>query len=48
MKEMQARTATAVAQSEALRGDALAALGYSFVFAAVIAAVLAMHGLSAP
>jgi hypothetical protein len=48
MKEIRARRATAAVQSEALWGDALAALGYSFLFGAVIAAVLALHGLAAP
>ena len=48
MKNLQARGATALTRSEALRGDALALLGYCFLFGAVIAAVLAMHGVPAP
>ena len=48
MKNLQARRATALTRSEALRGDALALLGYGFLIGVVIAAVLAMHGVRAP
>ena len=48
MKNLKARGATALTQGEALRGDALTLLGYCFLFVAVIAAVLAMHGVPAP
>ena len=48
MKNLQVRRAKALTRGEALRGDALALLGYCFLFGAVIAAVLAMHGIPAP
>ena len=48
MKNLPTRRATALTRGEALRGDALALLGYCFLFGAVIAAMLAMHGVPAP
>ena len=47
MKDFRAVRAKALTRDEALRGDALALLGYCFLLAAFIAAVLAMHGLPA-
>ena len=48
MKDLPARSAKALTSTEALRGDALALLGYSFLFGAAIPAVLAMHVSPAP
>jgi hypothetical protein len=48
MRDMRTRGAIAMSRSETFRGDAFALLGYCFLFGAVIAAVLALHGLAAP
>jgi hypothetical protein len=48
MRDMRTRGAIAMSWSETFRGDAFALLGYCFLFGAVIAAVLALHGLAAP
>jgi len=48
MKNLQTRRVTAAVWSETSRGSVFTLLGYSFLFGVVIAAVLAMHGLTVP
>jgi len=48
MKDMRTRKAIAGTRSEALCDDALRGLGYRFLFAAGVAAMLAVCGLAAP
>jgi hypothetical protein len=48
MKYLPIRRATALTRTETLRGDALALLGYCFLFGAVIAAAMAIRSLLAP
>ena len=48
MRDMRTRVAIAMTRSDAFRGDALALLGCSFLFAAMIAAKLSFWGLAVP
>src|SRR6516162_5137237 len=48
MRVMRTRVAIAMTRSDAFRGDALALLGCSFLFAAMIAAMLSFCGLAVP
>lgn len=48
MTESRVRKAAALVRAETIRADALALLGYCALFASVIIAMLAMHGLPAP
>jgi hypothetical protein len=48
MDDLRTKKAIAVARSEALCDDVLGALGYWFLFAAVIGAMLAMSSFATP
>jgi hypothetical protein len=45
MTESRVRKAGALVRAETVQADALALLGYCSLFASLIGAVLAMHGL---
>ena len=45
MTQSRVRKAAALVRAETFRADALALLGYCSLFASVISAALAMHGL---